>query len=76
MQRSRRIYEDNIDQFSETEAQHILVDERVLAEDIVEQLNAVPPSEVSGWFRRLAKEHSTDKTNKADAGKLGFFSSG
>lgn len=69
-------YEDNILQFTETEAQHILVDRRELAADISEQLQAASRSEVAGLFRDLARQHSTDKSNKAKAGKLGFNSPG
>jgi foldase protein PrsA len=69
-------YEDNIDRFSETEAQHILVDQRALATTISQQLRGAPRSDVAGLFRTLAREHSTDKSNKATAGKLGFFSPG
>ena len=72
----RAHYEDNIEQFSETEAQHILVDKQELATTISDELQAAPRSEVAGLFRTLAQEHSTDKSNKATAGKLGFFTPG
>jgi parvulin-like peptidyl-prolyl isomerase len=66
-------YEDNISDFQETEAQHILVKKQSLARDIADQLHDAPKAQVRALFARLAKKHSTDKSNKADAGKLGFF---
>ena len=69
-------YEDNIEQFQATEAQHILVKKESLARSIARQLHAAPKSEVGALFKRLAKEHSTDKSNKDKAGELGFFTPG
>jgi parvulin-like peptidyl-prolyl isomerase len=69
-------YEDNINLFSETEAQHILVKKESLAEDISDQLQAASATELPGLFKELAQRYSTDKSNKASAGKLGFFGPG
>lgn len=69
-------YEDNIEDFQETEAQHILVKDQALARDIADQLHDAPRGQVKSLFAQLAKRHSTDKSNKADAGKLGFFTPG
>lgn len=69
-------YEENIEDFQETEAQHILVKKEALARDIADQLQDAPRSQMRSLFARLAKQHSTDKTNKADGGKLGFFAPG
>lgn len=66
-------YEDNIEDFQETEAQHILVKSESLAREIADELQSARKSEVDALFARLAKRHSTDKSNKADAGELGFF---
>jgi foldase protein PrsA len=72
----RAFYDDNSDDFRETEAQHILVAKRALATDISRQLQAAPKRQVAGLFARLAKRHSTDNSNKDNAGELGFFSPG
>ena len=69
-------YEDNIEQFQETEAQHILVEKESLARSIARQLHAAPRPEVKDLFKRLAKEHSTDRSNKDNGGELGFFTPG
>lgn len=69
-------YSDNLEMFGETEAQHILVDKRSVAEDVADQLHAAPKAQLKALFARLAKRYSTDKSNKADAGKLGFFKPG
>lgn len=69
-------YEDNIEQFQETEAQHILVKKQSLARSIARQLHAAPKSQVDRLLASLAKKHSTDKSNKDNAGELGFFTPG
>jgi parvulin-like peptidyl-prolyl isomerase len=69
-------YDENISDFQETEASHILVGKEALAQDISDQLHAASKKEVPALFKRLAKKHSTDKTNKANGGSLGFFSPG
>ena len=69
-------YEDNIEDFQETQAQHILVKKESLARDIADRLHDAPKAQVKSLFAQLAKQHSTDKSNKADAGKLGFFAPG
>ncbi|HWC15264.1 MAG TPA: peptidylprolyl isomerase [Actinomycetota bacterium] len=69
-------YEANAARFSETEVQHILVEERALANDIARQLQKAPPGRVDELFARLAKQHSTDPSNAGKAGDLGFFSPG
>ena len=72
----RTYYDENRQQFTETEAQHILVDNRSLAEDIARRLQQAARSRVSDLFASLAKKHSTDRSNKNDGGSLGFFSPG
>jgi len=69
-------YEDNIEDFQETEAQHILVKKQDLARDLADRLQDARKSQLRTLFARLAKEHSTDRSNKNDAGKLGFFAPG
>lgn len=68
----RAYYRDHLDDFEETETQHILVDERALAADISRQLRSAPEKEVDDLFARLAKKHSKDKSNKDMGGALGF----
>ena len=72
----RAHYEDNAEDFQETEAQHILVDKRDLATDIARQLQGAPKGEVAALFKQLAAQHSTDDSNKDNAGELGFFTPG
>jgi parvulin-like peptidyl-prolyl isomerase len=69
-------YEENIQDFQETEAAHILVEDKGLAQEVADQLHAAPKKEVESLFAQLAKRHSTDKSNKGDGGKLGFFRPG
>ena len=69
-------YEDNIEQFQETEAQHILVKKEGLARSIARQLHAAPKPQQKALFSRLAKQHSIDKSNKEEGGELGFFTPG
>ena len=69
-------YERNIDRYSQTEAQHILVEQRNLAADISRQLQQAAPAKVEPLFAELAKRHSTDPSNAEKAGELGFFSPG
>jgi foldase protein PrsA len=66
-------YEANISDYQETEAQHILVRNEGLAQDIADQLHSAPKAQLDSLFSRLAKQHSTDKSNKAEGGMLGFF---
>jgi foldase protein PrsA len=69
-------YEENREQFQETEAQHILVDDKARAANISRQLQAAPKDDVVPLFKTLAQRFSTDKSNKASGGELGFFSQG
>ena len=69
-------YDENQDRYEETEAQHILVEDRTQAEDIASQLDAARDSEVDPLFARLAKRFSIDESNAAKAGELGFFGPG
>ncbi|MEA2451628.1 MAG: foldase protein PrsA [Actinomycetota bacterium] len=69
-------YNANIEQFLETEAQHILVAKSSVAQAVADQLQAAPKAKRAKLFAQLAKRYSTDKTNKDDGGKLGFFKPG
>ncbi|MDQ4065747.1 MAG: peptidyl-prolyl cis-trans isomerase [Actinomycetota bacterium] len=68
----RAYYDDNADDFVETEAQHILVRERALAEDLAARLQAAPRGEVDELFPRLAERHSRDRSSRDLGGELGF----
>ena len=75
-QEIRTYYDENRAQFTETEAQHILVDKRSLAEDIARRLQRAARARIVDLFASLAKRHSTDTSNKNEGGDLGFFSPG
>ena len=69
-------YDENQERYEETEAQHILVEDRAQAEDIASQLDAAPESKIDSLFTTLAKRFSIDESNAANSGELGFFASG
>lgn len=72
----RTYYENHLNTYSRTRAQHILVDDASLAADIADQLHAAPRNEVDDLFAELAEKHSKDESNAGKAGDLGFFSAG
>jgi foldase protein PrsA len=74
-QELRDYYESHIKDFTEIHTQHILVNDRGLAENIHDQLIAAPKREVDDLFARLARSNSEDTTTKQDAGDLGFDNS-
>lgn len=63
-------YEENIEQFTEVEASHILVEDEKTANEIMEKIKAGED------FAELAKEYSTDPGSGANGGELGFFTKG
>ena len=69
-------YDENQERYEETEAQHILVEDRGQADDIATQLDAARDSDVESLFAKLAKRFSIDESNAANSGELGFFASG
>ena len=69
-------YDENIADYEETEAQHILVEDKATAQRIANQLKAAPDGKVDGLFARLAKRFSTDQSNADKAGELGYFKAG
>ena len=72
----RAFYDDNIAEFTRTRAQHILVAEKGLATRLSRRLQQAPKNQVKSLFAQLAEEFSTDKSNAAKGGDLGFTSSG
>ena len=72
----REYYEAHEDDYLQTHAQHILVDNRNLAGVVREQLLAVPAKQQAKKFDELARRFSTDDSNAKDGGDLGFSSPG
>ena len=69
-------YDENIARFEETEAQHILVEDKPTAQRISDQLRSAPDGKVDALFERLAKRFSTDQSNAGKSGELGYFKAG
>ncbi|HJR44432.1 MAG TPA: peptidylprolyl isomerase [Actinomycetota bacterium] len=69
-------YDENIADFQETEAQHILVDDKALAARLARQLKAAPRNQIDDLFARLAERYSTDEGSAATGGELGYFKPG
>jgi foldase protein PrsA len=66
-------FEENKDSFDEKEqvkASHILVEDEATAKKVKEELDTGKD------FAELAKEYSTDTSNAADGGDLGYFTKG
>ena len=59
-------FDANQARFEQVESQHILVDERAVAQRIAQQLQKAPEGKVDALFARLAKRFSTDPS--ADSG--------
>lgn len=69
-------YEANLADYTSTRSQHILVDERALAEQIARQLQETPAKKLDDAFEKLARQYSTDKASVKDGGDLGFTGAG
>lgn len=69
-------YVENRDDFRETAARHIVVQQRTLAQQLLDQLRAVPEDEFDRLFADLAREHSTDRQSGPQGGDLGYFRPG
>ncbi|MDR7857752.1 peptidylprolyl isomerase [Tissierella sp.] len=63
-------YKDTLGQVEEVKASHILVETEELAKEVKSKL------ENGEDFAELAKEYSTDESNKNNGGQLGFFPRG
>lgn len=72
----RAYYAENRADFETTRAQHILVDDESLAEQLAARLQGVPDANVEDLFEKLAKEHSTDPSAARTGGDLGFQAPG
>lgn len=72
----RAHYEENEEEFQETAAQHILVEDRDLARRLATQLQNAPEGRLEDLFARLARQHSIDESNASDGGDLGYFKPG
>ncbi|MDQ4125623.1 MAG: peptidylprolyl isomerase [Actinomycetota bacterium] len=69
-------YEENRAEYETTRAQHILVDDRALAEQLASRLQAASGGQVEALFERLAREHSTDPGSARRGGDLGYQPAG
>jgi parvulin-like peptidyl-prolyl isomerase len=69
-------YEENVGDYTSVHSQHILVEEKALAQQIAEQLQSAPDKKVDALFEKLARENSTDKASAKDSGDLGFTNAG
>jgi foldase protein PrsA len=72
----RAYYEENRAEFESTRAQHILVDDRALAQQLSARLSAASGQAADELFERLAREHSTDTASARSGGDLGFQAAG
>lgn len=64
-------YDENIDQFSETCSQHILVQTESEARVIANQLQNAPEARLDDLFAKVARERSQDGGSAPNAGDLG-----
>ncbi|HWL66348.1 MAG TPA: peptidylprolyl isomerase [Actinomycetota bacterium] len=72
----RDYYETRIEDYEQTRAQHVLVENRALADEIAGQAASVPKKNLDKLFARLAKEFSIDNSNAKEGGDLGYFAAG
>lgn len=72
----RSYYDEHIEDYRETRARHILVNDRGLAERLSRRLQAAPPGRVEKLFGKLAAEHSEDPGSASNGGDLGYFRPG
>ena len=66
----RKAYQTNITRYDQVHVRHILVEKKATADSIMSQLRG------GGDFAALAKQHSTDTSNKDNGGDLGFTGKG
>lgn len=73
---ARAFYEENIQDYTESRAAHILVSDEQLAQRLSNQLRSAPPDRVDALFARLAREHSEDTGSGKAGGDLGYAPAG
>jgi len=66
------VYEEEADRFTEVRSAHILVENNRDAIEVLERLEAAPPSEKEATFAKLAEEFSIDTASAANGGDLGY----
>lgn len=69
----RAFYDAHADQYVETRASIIIVQDKTLAEQLADQLHTTPKKRVPDTFAGLAKQHSTDDSTAAKGGDVGYF---
>jgi parvulin-like peptidyl-prolyl isomerase len=69
-------YQENLNDYRQTRAQHILLESRRLAASLATRLRAARDGEIEGLFARLAERYSTDPSNSGNGGDLGYTSAG
>ena len=72
----RTYYEENEADFQLTRSQHVLVEDKDLAEQLAARLQGAPADRVDELFADLAAEHSLDPSGKERGGDLGFQAPG
>lgn len=68
----RAFYEENREEFRTTRSQHILVQDRALADQLAARLQAASEAEAGDLFASLAREHSLDRRSRDQGGDLGY----
>ncbi len=72
----RAFYEEHRAEFEATRAQHVLVEDKGLAQRLAARLQAASEAEAGGLFAKLAGKHSTDTGSARRGGDLGYQSAG
>jgi parvulin-like peptidyl-prolyl isomerase len=73
---AREFYDQNVSDYTESRAAHILVNDRALALRLHEQLTKAPAKKMAALFSKLAKRHSEDAQSGAQGGDLGYAPTG
>jgi foldase protein PrsA len=68
----RAYYEDNIEDYQEVRAEHILVSSKGLAARLAKQLQKTSDKKVDPLFKDLAKQFSEDPSSATKGGDLGW----
>lgn len=72
----RAFYEDNRAEYRTTRAQHILVEDRALADQLAARLQGANAGNVEDLFADLARRHSLDPGSARKGGDLGYQPAG